>query len=269
MPDWDRIFGNTAPEMMEGAVDMGRKLGGAGFRWQVTGYFLTWGVPWYVEALRNALGREKAREVLPDFFEKLRQQIVEKAAEENTTAQLSAGSPDDPGTEAGLETGAGQSQNMPGEVFPAEEFLSLVKRMEAAALDESAGRGVPEAAGEDETVGHMSSEELENHIAETAYNIVKVAFTVGPASFPNEQAGEAATWILAVASSSFLHGLELGFGAAAERLRPGFFSRLRHEIREQYQERTDYPVTHYLDIAGSIGRKWLQLSPHMDEEIED
>jgi|GEM_PF-2814367 len=260
MPDWDRIFGNTAPEMMEGAVDMGRKLGGAGFRWQVTGYFLTWGVPWYVEALRNALGREKAREVLPDFFEKLREQIVERAAEEDATSSPSEA----PG-------GISGGQDMPGETFPAEEFLSLVTRMEAAALDESSGRGVPEAVPEanEEAVGHLSPEDLENHIAETAYNIVKVAFTVGPASFPDEQAGEAATWILAVASSSFLHGLELGFGAASERLRPGFFSRLRHEIREQYPESPDYPVTHYLDIAGSIGRKWLQLSPHMDEEMED
>ncbi len=251
MPDWDQIFGNTAPEMMEGAVDMGRKLGGAGFRWQVTGYFLTWGVPWYVEALRNALGREKAREVLPVFFEKLREQIAERAGE--------------------VDTGAvGGTPGFGDEIFPTEEFLSLVRRMETAAMDESTGRGVPEdqaAAGEE--MRRLSPEDLDNRIAETAYNIVKVAFTVGPASFPDAQAGEAATWILAVASSSFLHGLELGLGTAAERLRPGFFSRLRHEIREQYQEIPEYPVTHYLDIAGSIGRKWLQLSPRMDEDMEE
>jgi len=32
MPDWDQIFSDTAPEMLEGAIQLGEKLGGAGFR---------------------------------------------------------------------------------------------------------------------------------------------------------------------------------------------------------------------------------------------
>ena len=44
--------------------------------------------------------------------------------------------------------------------------------------------------------------------------------------------------------------------------RPLFFSRLRHELREQYQEIEGYPLSHFLKIAASIGKKWLQLTTH-------
>ncbi|MFC1500663.1 hypothetical protein ACFL6T_06590, partial [Candidatus Zixiibacteriota bacterium] len=78
----------------------------------------------------------------------------------------------------------------------------------------------------------------------------------------------AATWILAMASSTFLHAFDITYGEErAARLHPAFFSRLRHEIREQYEEIPGFPLAHFLDIASSIGKKWLQLSVTPDPGV--
>ena len=119
----------------------------------------------------------------------------------------------------------------------------------------------------EEEVTEKDAESIENQIAEVAYNIVRVAFTVGDNQFKPEAAGEAATWIFAMASSSFLRGLEIGMGEEEAILcRPGFFSRLHHELREQYQEFQNYPLSHFINIAGSIGKQWMQLSTEGDLE---
>jgi hypothetical protein len=235
MPDWDRIFSDMAPEMLEGALQLGEKLGGPGYRWQVSGYFLNWSIPWYMAAIRNALGRNAVKELMPEFLNQMRRQVQNRAMVE------------------------------PG--FPADEFLGLLDELGEQGMDELIGRGLPEGA-EGTALADTSPEALaamENHLAETAYNIVRVAFGVGKNQFAGALAGEAATWILAVASSSFLRGLGVGLGEnAASRFHPGFFSRLRHELREQYEEIPDYPLSHFLNIVGSIGKKWLRLSVESD-----
>lgn len=235
MPDWNRIFSDTAPEMLEGAIQLGEKLGGPGYRWQVSGYFLNWSIPWYMAAIRNALGRDAVRELMPEFLDQMRKQVESRAVIE----------PD----------------------FPVEEFLGLLNELGEQGMDELIGRGLPEGA-EGTAIAESGPEaltEMENHIAETAYNIVSVAFGVGKNQFPTTATGEAATWILAMASSSFLRGLEVGLGEErAARYHPGFFSRLRHELREQYEEIPDYPLSHFLNIVGSIGKKWLRLSVESD-----
>lgn len=235
MPDWDRIFSDMAPEMLEGAIQLGEKLGGPGYRWQVSGYFLNWSIPWYMAAIRNALGRDAVQELMPGFLDQMRKQVENRAMIE------------------------------PG--FPVEEFLGLLEELGEQGMDELIGRGLPEGS-EGSAITKSDPEaltEVENHIAETAYNIVNVAFGVGRNQFPPAVAGEAVTWVLAMASSSFLRGLEVGLGEdRAARHHPGFFSRLRHELREQYEEMPDYPLSHFLNIAGSIGKKWLQLSVESD-----
>lgn len=235
MPDWEQIFSDTAPEMLEGAIQLGEKLGGTGFRWQITGYFLNWSIPWYIAGLRNALGRDAVRELMPGFLDEMKKQVEKR--------------------------GIIQPE------FPAEEIINIIDDLGNQEMDELAGRGLPdgEESGSESRLETLS--EIENHIAETAYNIVSVAFSMGRNQFPEASAGEAATWILAMASSSFLHGLNISFGEErAARLHPAFFSRLRQEIREQYEEFPDYPLSHFLDIAGSIGKKWLRLSVSPDPE---
>jgi len=235
MPDWDQIFSDTAPEMLEGAIQLGEKLGGAGFRWQVTGYFLNWSIPWYISGLRNALGRDAIRELMPGFLGEMKREVEKR--------------------------GALQSD------FPSEELIGIIDELGNQEMDELSGRGLPEAdeAGSESRLESIS--DIENHLAETAYNIVNVAYNIGRNQFAGSFSGDAATWILAMASSTFLHSFDLMFGEErAARLHPAFFSRQRHEIREQYEEIPDYPVTHFLDIAGSIGKKWLQLSITPDPE---
>lgn len=239
MPDWDKIFSNAAPEMLEGALQLGEKLGGPGYRWQVTGYFLNWSIPWYLSALLNALGHDALKELMPDFMNEMRKQI--------------------------------QNRAMLDPEFPANEFLTMLDDLGARSMDELIGRGATDSPGGSSTSaeGEQDIAIPEDHVAETAYNIVKVAFTVGKNQFPPEHAGEAATWILAMASSSFLRGLAVSLGEEMATLyHPGFFSSLRHELREQYEEFPDYSLSHFLDIASSIGKKWLQLSVPSDPECE-
>jgi hypothetical protein len=239
MNNWDRIFSETAPEILESAIQMGERLGARGYRWEVTKYFLGWGVPLYLEALKNALGSSEASTLIPEFLGKLDDAIQTRP----------------PGEES----------------FPADELLSLVeeiKQSQATELEEAAGAGGSSADAEagDKGAGKDTEETLEYQIAEAAFNIVRVAFTVGRSQFSAKAAGEAATWILASSCSSFLRGLEVNVGEEdAELLRPGFFSRLRHELREQYEEIAGYPLSHFLEIAGSMGRKWIQLST--DDEL--
>ncbi len=235
MPDWEQIFSDTAPEMLEGAIQLGEKLGGSGFRWQVTGYFLNWSIPWYIAGLRNALGRDAVRDLMPGFLEEMKKEVEKR--------------------------GDIQSE------FPSEEIINIIDDLGHQEMDELSGRGLPEGEGSDTELRLQSLDEIENHIAETAYNIVKVAFNIGQNQFAGSFAGEAATWILAMASSTFLHAFDITHGEErAARLHPAFFSRLRHEIREQYEEIPDFPLSHFLDIAGSIGKKWLQLSVTSDPE---
>lgn len=238
MNDWEKIFSETAPGILNGAIQMGQQLGEANFRWEVSKYFLGWGVPVYLAALQNALGSDETGALIPAFLEQLESAIHLRAEEDA--------------------------------FFPEEEFLQLVEGirnseiwLHAPSVEERGTAAEEEAAGE-RREGNIPIEFL---VAETAYNIVRVAFTVGKDQFAGPARGEAATWILAASISSFLRGLELNLGEeTAERFRPGFFSRLRHELREQYREIEGYPLSHFLDIAASIGRKWLQLTTHHDPD---
>jgi hypothetical protein len=235
MNDWDRIFSETAPGILNGAIQMGQQLGEAGYRWEVSKYFLGWGVPVYLAALHNALGQEEAGALIPAFLGQLESAIRHRAEQDD--------------------------------LFPENEFLLLVESIRNNQLWlESAGEEDEEEQADQESEIPKRPEgdiPMEFLVAETAYNIVRVAFTVGYDQFQQDDRGEAATWLLAASSSSFLRGLELSLGEEeAERVRPGFFSRLRHELREQYQEIEGYPLSHFLEIAASIGKKWLQLTTH-------
>jgi hypothetical protein len=159
--------------------------------------------------------------------------------------------------------------------FPAEDFSGLVNDIGESYVEgiaESGDEGIVTAGRQEEGEAERDAESVDNLIAEVAYNIVRVAFTVGDNQFKPEAAGEAATWIFAMASSSFLRGLEIGMGEEEAMLcRPSFFSRLHHELREQYQEFQDYPLLHFINIAGSIGKQWMQLSTEgdMDQAVEE
>jgi len=236
MPSWEKIFSDAAPEMLDGAIHMGEKLGGPGFQWKVSGYFLNWCLPWYWAALQNALGTEAVKSLMPVFIDELQKAIQARAEV-------------DPG-------------------FPAGDFRGLVDDIGESYLESVAGV-VEQAVDTDlpapETADQADS--TDNQIAEIAYNVVRVSYSVGRNLFGPDEAGEAATWIFAMASSSFLRGLEISMGEErAAKYRPSFFSRLRHELREQYEEIPDYPISHFLNIAGSIGKKWMQLSTEGDPD---
>jgi len=235
MPSWENIFSDAAPEMLDGALHMGHKLGGPGFQWKVSGYFLNWCLPWYMAALQNALGADVVRKLMPVFLEELQKAI-------KTRAEI------DP-------------------EFPVEDCLGLADEISESYLAGIMDRREPGVAEADQPTRGKAEDvdAVENQIAEVAFNIVRVAYRVGSNQFKAEEAGEAATWILAMASSSFLRGLEVSLGEErAAQHRPGFFSRLRHELREQYEEFPGYPLSHFLNIAGSIGKKWMQLSTEGD-----
>lgn len=239
MSSWEQIFSDAAPEMLDGAIQMGEKLGEPGYNWKVSGYFLNWCLPWYWAALQNALGDNVVKQLMPVFINEF-QKAIEARVEIDPE-------------------------------FPAEDFSGLVDDIGDSYVEGIAGSGgegigadLPQVEEEDT---ETDAESIENQIAEVAYNVVRVAFTVGSNQFKPEVAGEAATWILAMASSSFLRGLEIGMGEEEAMLcRPGFFSRLHHELREQYQEFQNYPLSHFINIAGSIGKQWMQLSTESDLE---
>ena len=244
MSSWEQIFSDAAPEMLDGAIQMGEKLGGPGFQWKVSGYFLNWCLPWYWAALQNALGAGVVKQLMPVFINEFQKAI-----------------------EARVETDP---------EFPAENFSGLVDDIGDSYIEGIADSGdagiVPDRPQAGEETTEKDAESIENKIAEVAYNIVRVAFTVGNNQFKPEATGEAATWVFAMASSSFLRGLEIGMGEEEAMLcRPGFFSRLHHELREQYQEIQDYPLSHFINIAGSIGKQWMQLSTEseLDETAEE
>jgi hypothetical protein len=243
MSGWEKIFADAAPEMLDGAIQMGEKLGGPGFQWKVSGYFLNWCLPWYWAALQNALGGSAVRQLMPVFINEL-QKAIEARAEID---------PD----------------------FPVEDFRGLVEDIGESYVESIAGDDeglISSRPQEDEEDVEEEEESIENQIAEVAFNIVRVAFTVGRNQFKPEAAGEASTWIFAMASSSFLRGLEIGMGEEEAMLRrPTFFSRLHHELREQYQEFKNYPLSHFINIAGSIGKQWMQLSTEgdLDETAEE
>jgi len=221
--------------MLDGALHMGHKLGGPGFQWKVSEYFLNWCLPWYMAALQNALGTDAVRKLIPVFLEELQKAI-------RTRAEID-------------------------QEFPVEDFLILADDISESYLAGIMDGREPGAAEADQPTMGMAGgvDGVENQIAEVAFNIVRVAYRVGSNQFKTEEAGEAATWILAMASSSFLRGLEVSMGEKEVALyRPGFFSRLRHELREQYEEFPGYPLSHFLDIASSIGKKWMQLSTEGD-----
>lgn len=234
MPSWEKIFSDAAPEMLDGAIHMGEKLGGPGFQWKVSGYFLNWCLPWYWVALQNALGTEAVKSLMPVFIDELQKAIHARAEVD----------PD----------------------FPADDFRGLVDDIGESYMESVAGDREPAAEPGlqiSDIAGQADS--VENQIAEVAFNVVRVAYSVGRYQFKYEEAGEAATWIFAMASSSFLRGLEISLGEEkAAKYRPGFFSRLHHELREQYDELPGYPLSHFLNIAGSIGKRWMQLSTEGD-----
>ncbi len=242
MSSWEQIFSDAAPEMLDGAIQMGEKLGGPGFQWKVSGYFLNWCLPWYWAALQNALGDSVVRQLMPIFLNEF-QKAIEARVEIDPE-------------------------------FPAEDFSGLVDDIGDSYVEGIAGSGyegkVADRPQAEEEVTEKDAESIENQIAEVAYNVVRVAFTVGNNQFKPEAAGEAGTWIFAMASSTFLRGLEIGMGEEEAMLcRPGFFSRLHHELREQYQEFQDYPLSHFINIAGSIGKQWMQLSTDGDLDETD
>ena len=239
MSSWEQIFSDAAPEMLNGAIQMGEKLGGPGFQWKVSGYFLNWCLPWYWAALQNALGDSVVRQLMPVFINEF-QKAIEARVEIDPE-------------------------------FPAEDFSGLVDDIGDSYVENISGSGdegiVADRSQAEYEVTENNAESIENQIAEVAYNVVRVAFTVGDNQFNPEAAGEAATWIFAMASSSFLRGLEIGMGEEEAMLcRPGFFSRLHHELREQYQEFESYPLSHFINIAGSIGKQWMQLSTEGDQD---
>jgi hypothetical protein len=248
MSDWNSIFGQTAPGLLEGALQMGHQLGESEYHWEVSKYFLGWGVPVYLAALTNALGEEEASALVPDFLRELEAAIHAHSAEDDQ--------------------------------FPEDEFIDLVEsiRQQKVWLAEVAGGEANDADAPSVAVSSHrpglkrrkpGEEPLEFRIGEAAHNIVKVAFTVSRDQFSPETVGEAATWILAGGSSAFLKGLEVGMGEEeAERSKPSFFSHLHHELREQYEEIEGYPLNHYLEIAGSIARKWLRLNETSPPEEE-
>ena len=219
---------------------MGHQLGESEYHWEVSKYFLGWGVPVYLAALTNALGEDEASALVPDFLRELEAAIHARSAVDDQ--------------------------------FPEDEFMELVEsiRQQKVWLAEVAGGEAKEADGQPATGAtsrpglkkpKAEEEPLDFRMGEAAYNIVKVAFTVSRDQFGPETVGEAATWILAGGSSAFLKGLEVGMGEeAAERNKPSFFSHLHHELREQYEEIEGYPLNHFLEIAGSIARKWLRLN---------
>lgn len=236
MPSWEKIFSDAAPEMLDGALHMGEKIGGPGFQWKVSGYFLNWSLPWYWAALQNALGTDAVRTLMPVFIDELQKAI-------KTRAEV------DP-------------------EFPIDDFSGLVDDIGESYLEGIAGGSDAGAAADYQAADRVKdADSIEDQIAEVAYNVVRVAFSVGRNQFGAEEAGEAVTWIFAMASSSFLRGLEISLGEEkAARHRPGFFSRLRHELREQYEEIPGYSLSHFLNIAGSIGKKWMQLSTEGDPD---
>ncbi len=237
MSDWNRRFADAAPAILKSAIEMGERTGDPEERWQRAHQFLAWGVPWYLSALGGVLEIHETLIAIPGFLYQLRVAIEVQAEVDET--------------------------------FPAGDFLALVNEMAARFHDQMPAQPVPEsspgagekaAAGSAET-GKGSADALDTRIAEEAFNIVRASYRVGRNQFPSDQSGEAATWMLVAGASAFLRGLELGLGSArAEVLRPRFFSRLRHELREQYVEVPGYPLKHFLDIAGSVGKKWVFLA---------
>jgi hypothetical protein len=243
MSDGNRRFADAAPAILKSAIEMGDRVGDSEQRWERAHQFLAWGVPWYLSALGGVLEIHDTLAAIPGFLQQLRTAIEVQAEVDET--------------------------------FPAGDFLALVDEMAArfrdqmpaqAALEAPPGTGAAGAAGAAGTTGGTESGKgqaaaLDTRIAEEAFNIVRAAYRVGRNQFTSEQAGEAATWMLVAGASAFLRGLELGLGSArADVLKPRFFSRLRHELREQYVEVPGYSLKHFLDIAGSIGKKWVLLS---------
>jgi hypothetical protein len=237
MSDWNRRFADAAPAILKSAIEMGERTGAPEERWARTHQFLAWGVPWYLSALGGVLEIRETLVAIPGFLYQLRMAIEVQAEVDET--------------------------------FPAGDFLALVDEMATRFRDRMPAQ--PDAASSPEVdkkteagpaeSGKSPAETLDIRIAEEAFNIVRASYRVGRNQFPPDQSGEAATWMLVAGASAFLRGLELGLGSArAEVLKPRFFSRLRHELREQYVEVPGYPLKHFLDIAGSVGKKWLFLA---------
>lgn len=236
MSDWDQRFADAAPALLKSAIDMSSHLMVAEERWAQAHNLLAWGVPWYLSALGSVLETGRAIAAIPGFLHQLRVAV--------------------------------EVQGEVDETFPTPRFLALVDEMAARYRDRFPLRAALEAPPVEKEGGARStapsfepSPDLELHIAEEAFNIVRAAYRVGRSQFSPESAGEASTWMLVSGASAFLRGLELGLGReGADLHRPRFFSRLRQELRDQYQEMPGYPLKHFLDIAGSIGMKWVQLS---------
>jgi len=229
MEDWDSIFPRSASGLLEAAVRMGHQVGEADYQWQLARHFLSWGVPVYLSALSNALGGDQAAALAPGFLDEL-----ETAIRERGTAD-----PD----------------------FPMTEFLETANHLRSS-LGPLPGAG----AGEDRHPagtapgGAPAEEPVDYKMAEAAHDMVKVALTMGREQFEEEAAGEAMTWILSMGCTAFLNGLAVGMGEeSAERLKPSFFSRIRYELREQYEEVEGYPLSHFMEILASIGRRWIRL----------
>ena len=232
MSDWNQRFADAAPALLKSAIDMSAHLMSSEERWEQAYNLLAWGVPWYLSALGSVLDTRQAIAAIPGFLHQLRLAV--------------------------------EVQGEVDETFPLSRFLALIDEMATHYHDHFPGRTALEAPPSDEgedAPGSRSAADLDLHIAEEAFNIVRAAYRVGRNQFSPELAGEASTWMLVSGASAFLRGLELGLGrAGADLHRPRFFSRLRLELREQYVEMPGYPLKHFLDIAGSIGMKWVQLS---------
>ncbi len=233
MSDWNQRFADAAPALLKSAIDMSAHLMASEERWAQAHNLLAWGVPWYLSALGSVLETGQTIAAIPGFLYQLRIAV--------------------------------EVQGEVDETFPTERFLALVDEMANRYRDRFPAQVALEIPPGDEertaAPALQPSPDFELRVAEEAFNIVRASYRVGRNQFSPELAGEASTWMLVSGASAFLRGLELGLGqAGADLHRPRFFSRLRHELREQYQEMPGYPLKHFLDIAGSIGMKWVQLS---------